>query len=113
MAQLARSELNDAKDILIVVEENIVRALTPRDDADERGIVLEVRAGTGNVLHSLSFLKFQCIPSIKQAVTDYFTLNDHCLSVFLRFFVPLIVKVETKHLYLQVTYIKCIKNILR
>lgn len=50
MAQLARSELIDAKEILIVLEENIIKALTPRDDADERGIVLEVRAGTGNTI---------------------------------------------------------------
>ena len=50
MAQLARSELIESKEVLNVLEDNIIKALTPRDDADERGIVLEVRAGTGSAI---------------------------------------------------------------
>jgi peptide chain release factor 1 len=47
MALLARSEIDECNEKLIDLEERIVKALTPRDDADEKGVVLEVRAGTG------------------------------------------------------------------
>ena len=47
MVQLARSEIVDAKAAQLTLEELLVKALTPTDDADDRGIVLEVRAGTG------------------------------------------------------------------
>ena len=57
MAQLARSELIEAKEVLIVLEDDIIKALTPRDDADERGIVLEVRAGTGSTIRWLFFFQ--------------------------------------------------------
>ncbi len=44
MAETERKELEEKFKIL---ENNIVLALTPKDDVDERGAVLEVRAGTG------------------------------------------------------------------
>jgi peptide chain release factor 1 len=47
MAMLARSEIDENAEKLVELEARIVRALTPRDEADDRGVVLEVRAGTG------------------------------------------------------------------
>ena len=47
MAQLARGEIDECIEKLADLEGRIVKALTPRDDADEKGVVLEVRAGTG------------------------------------------------------------------
>lgn len=49
MALLARGEIVEAESKLHEIEDMIVIALTPRDSVDERGIVLEVRAGTGNL----------------------------------------------------------------
>ena len=49
MALLARGEIMEAESKLLELENTIVIALTPRDDVDDRGIVLEVRAGTGNL----------------------------------------------------------------
>ena len=49
MALLARGEIAEAESKLHELEEMIVISLTPRDSVDERGIVLEVRAGTGNL----------------------------------------------------------------
>ena len=40
-------EQDDLDDKLFELDERIVEILTPKDDADERGVVLEVRAGTG------------------------------------------------------------------
>jgi protein subunit release factor A len=48
MALLAKAEIMEAREKLPDLEESIVLALTPKDDADERGVVIEVRAGTGN-----------------------------------------------------------------
>ena len=47
MVELAKSEIIDAKATLVTLEESLVKALTPADDADDRSVVLEVRAGTG------------------------------------------------------------------
>ena len=47
MVELAKSEIIDAKASLVILEESLVKALTPADDADDRSVVLEVRAGTG------------------------------------------------------------------
>lgn len=47
MAMLARVEIEENSEKLVDLEARIVRALTPRDEADDRGVVLEVRAGTG------------------------------------------------------------------
>ena len=49
MALLARGEITEAEEKLHEIEDMIVIALTPRDEVDDRGIVLEVRAGTGNL----------------------------------------------------------------
>lgn len=40
-------ELEESKEAMKIIEENMVKTLTPKDDADDRGIVIEVRAGTG------------------------------------------------------------------
>ena len=48
MALLARGEITEAEEKIHELEDMIVIALTPRDEVDDRGIVLEVRAGTGN-----------------------------------------------------------------
>lgn len=47
MVLMIRGEIAAANSVLAALEIKIVLALTPRDDADERGVVLEVRAGTG------------------------------------------------------------------
>jgi PCRF domain len=47
MASLARLEIEEALEKRGTVELAIVNELTPRDDADDRGVILEVRAGTG------------------------------------------------------------------
>lgn len=49
MALLARGEITEAEEKIHELEDMIVIALTPRDEVDDRGIVLEVRAGTGNL----------------------------------------------------------------
>lgn len=48
MVLLVKGEIEQATSTMVELEAKIVLALTPRDDADERGIVLEVRPGTGN-----------------------------------------------------------------
>lgn len=47
MAALAAEERKKLQIQLQHVEHEIVRILTPKDEADDRGIVLEVRSGTG------------------------------------------------------------------
>ncbi|MDR2685835.1 MAG: peptide chain release factor 1 [Rickettsiales bacterium] len=47
MRSLAEEELARNKDILIEVEQNIKMALLPRDDADDRSVIMEIRAGVG------------------------------------------------------------------
>lgn len=40
-------ELEQLDDKIKDVDQEIIELLTPKDDADERGVVIEVRAGTG------------------------------------------------------------------
>jgi peptide chain release factor 1 len=47
MRGLAETELHDAERRLSESEEKLRLALLPKDAADERGVILEVRAGTG------------------------------------------------------------------
>jgi len=47
MLQLAQEERGVVESELEVIEDSIIKLLTPRDEADDGGIVLEVRAGTG------------------------------------------------------------------
>ncbi len=47
MLELAREELDSVQDRLPVLERELQRLLLPRDEADERNAILEVRAGTG------------------------------------------------------------------
>jgi len=47
MRQLATSELEDQCNKLPVVEERLRRLLIPKDEADEKNAILEVRPGTG------------------------------------------------------------------
>lgn len=47
MAMLAQQEREELEIDLVRVENEIISFLTPRDDHDDRNIVLEVRAGTG------------------------------------------------------------------
>lgn len=47
MLQLAVMEREEATAELSTVEDTIVAQLTPKDDADDRNVILEVRAGTG------------------------------------------------------------------
>ncbi len=50
MAELASSERELAEQDQAEVENQIVKLLTPKDKDDDRNIILEVRAGTGNII---------------------------------------------------------------
>ncbi len=47
MLQLAQMERADVENSLNEIESEIIKVLTPKDEADERGVIIEVRAGTG------------------------------------------------------------------
>lgn len=47
MRELAKEELGEARERATELERVLLLSLLPRDAADERGVVLEVRAGTG------------------------------------------------------------------
>jgi peptide chain release factor 1 len=47
MAEMARAEIDEALEEKEGVEDKLIEALTPSDEADDRGVVVEVRAGTG------------------------------------------------------------------
>jgi peptide chain release factor 1 len=47
MLNMISMELDESKQTIKIIEQNMVNALTPKDESDDRGIVLEVRAGTG------------------------------------------------------------------
>ena len=47
MKELAEEELNEAKKRIPELEQEIKIALLPKDDADEKNAILEIRAGTG------------------------------------------------------------------
>lgn len=47
MAEMARVEIEVARVTKEDVENKLIDALTPQDDADDKGVVVEVRAGTG------------------------------------------------------------------
>lgn len=47
MADMAQAELDELSDKIPALEEQIKVALLPRDEADSKNIILEIRAGTG------------------------------------------------------------------
>ena len=47
MLELVKQEKVEATNSLIEVEERLINILTPTDDADDKNVVVEVRAGTG------------------------------------------------------------------
>jgi peptide chain release factor 1 len=47
LEELAKTEIEELDKNIVEIEESLVAELTPKDEADERGVVLEVRAGTG------------------------------------------------------------------
>ena len=47
MLELVKQEKMEAINILAEVEERLINVLTPTDDADDKNVVVEVRAGTG------------------------------------------------------------------
>ena len=47
LVELAKEELVDQQAKLLETEESLIDLMTPRDAADDRGVVVEVRAGTG------------------------------------------------------------------
>jgi peptide chain release factor 1 len=47
MRALAEAEANEARERLEKAEKTLQLALLPKDEADEKGVILEVRAGTG------------------------------------------------------------------
>jgi peptide chain release factor 1 len=47
MRLMVQEELLDHEKALVELEELIIRVVTPKDEADDKGVILEVRAGTG------------------------------------------------------------------
>nr|CCA20906.1 peptide chain release factor 1 putative [Albugo laibachii Nc14] len=47
LIQLAKEELQEAKEDAIALEKSLTRQLLPRDPADDKNCILEIRAGTG------------------------------------------------------------------
>lgn len=47
MRALAEAEVDEARERLAAAEKTLQLALLPKDEADEKGVILEVRAGTG------------------------------------------------------------------
>jgi peptide chain release factor 1 len=47
MAEMANAEITDLKPRIAAMEENIRVLLLPKDSADQKNVILEVRAGTG------------------------------------------------------------------
>lgn len=53
MADMAKEDLESCRERLAALEDSIVKSLVPREDADERSAIIEVRAGTGGLEASL------------------------------------------------------------
>tara|TARA_Y100001970_G_scaffold198375_1_gene241350 strand:- start:2757 stop:3830 length:1074 start_codon:yes stop_codon:yes gene_type:complete len=53
MRELARSELDDLQKKNIIIEKKIKLFLLPKDDADTKNAIIEIRAGTGGLEASL------------------------------------------------------------
>lgn len=47
MKEMAKAELDDLRDTIPAAEENLQILLLPKDEADDRNVMLEIRAGTG------------------------------------------------------------------
>lgn len=54
MIEIAQAERFEIEELLQTTENEIIDKLTPKDEDDNRGAVLEVRAGTGTLQHGLS-----------------------------------------------------------
>jgi len=55
---LAREERQVNESELLLIESSIVEILTPKDEADDFGVVIEVRAGTGHThTHNLTYFR--------------------------------------------------------
>ena len=53
LKELAQLELNEAKDSIVVIEEELKILLLPKDPNDERNVIVEIRGGTGGEESSL------------------------------------------------------------
>ena len=51
MLLLVQEERMECETALAEIEQEIIKIMTPKDEADERGCILEVRAGTGKLLY--------------------------------------------------------------
>ena len=56
---MAKEEREECETDLQSIEEEIIKIMTPKDEADDGGVILEVRAGTGNVKASWNFASLQ------------------------------------------------------
>lgn len=52
MVSMALAEREEAELALLALEDEIIVVLTPKDEADDRNVVIEVRAGTGTLHHT-------------------------------------------------------------
>ena len=51
MLLLVQEERMECETALAEIEQEIIKIMSPKDEADERGCILEVRAGTGKLLY--------------------------------------------------------------
>jgi peptide chain release factor 1 len=51
MLQMATEERVQSEEELLAIEDEIVSVVTPKDEIDERNVILEIRAGTGMFSH--------------------------------------------------------------
>jgi len=80
MQELAKSELNDLKDLIEKVEESIQLMLLPKDEADSSDVILEIRAGTGGdeaaIFAGDLFRMYQRFSDINKWKTQIMSLSD-------------------------------------
>ena len=75
MIDLANQELNDAKNKISTIEEDLRKMLIPKDPDDPKNIVMELRAGTGEMrLVYLLVICLECILSMLKKRDGMLTL---------------------------------------
>ena len=86
MAEMAKAEHEELLEKMETLEEKLVAALAPRDEADDRGVVVEVRAGTGgdeaSLFASEIFKMYQKFANLKGWRWDEISYNKSEIGGF-------------------------------
>ena len=84
MAEMARAELEDAKPRIAGLEHKLQLELLPKDAADEKSAILEVRAGTGGDEAALFaadlFRMYQRYADLKKWKTEIISISENDLG---------------------------------